>query len=416
VSLPPDPAQGPPPVDPRATRDVVVVAFAAFLLIGWHALLIPSLIRQVQGTFAIDDPGIGLAYLLGSALYVAGTVVSGVMVSRVPRRLLLGAGPALMAVGLLVEAATPVWGLFLAGFLVANLGGGIVDAGVNALAMDLFPGRAAKLNRLHLFFAIGAFAAPLAVGAIVGTGVPWQAVLAGTAIVAAPLAVALATRDLPPAGAAPAPAGGAPGDAVPIATASSSAGRLLPVPLVLLALAIGCYVASEIGVSNWLVRFMDDVPLEVATLALSLFWLAIGLGRLVSSFIADRLGLVPFATAFAAACGAAILAAIVVPSVPLVVLLFAVAGFAAGPVYPTIMAIGGAIYPSRTSQVSSVLSSAGIAGSVVYPPLMGVVSEAAGIWWAMVGAALFSFASAAAIAGAARAARARHPFPGDARA
>ena len=125
----------PPPVDPRATRDVVVVAFASFLLIGWHALLIPSLIRQVQGTFEIDDPGMGLAYLLGSALYVAGTVVSGTLVSRVPRRLLLAAGPALMAIGLVGEAWAPAWGLFLAGFLVANLGGGIVDAGVNALAM-----------------------------------------------------------------------------------------------------------------------------------------------------------------------------------------------------------------------------------------------------------------------------------------
>ena len=97
--------------------------------------------------------------------------------------------------------------------------------------------------------------------------------------------------------------------------------------------------------SNWLVRYLDDAPLEVATLALSMFWLFIGLGRLVSSFIADRLGLVRFATTFAAACGAAILAAIVVPSLPLVVILFAVAGFAAGPVYPTIMAIGGAPLP-----------------------------------------------------------------------
>jgi len=54
-----------------------------------------------------------------------------------------------------------------------------------------------------------------------------------------------------------------------------------------------------------------------------------------------------------------------------------------------------------------VLSSAAILGSVVYPPLMGVVSQAAGLWWAMLGAALFAFGSAAAIAGAARAARTR---------
>jgi fucose permease len=406
VSQPPDPVQGPPPVDPRATRDVVIVAFASFLLIGWSGLLVPSLIRQVQGTFAIDDAGMGLAYLLGSLLYVAGTIVSGVLAGRMPRRLLLAIGPTLMTVGYLGEAAAPSWGVFLVAFLVVNLGAGIVDAGVNALGMDLFPGRAAMLNRLHLFFAIGAFASPLAVGALVGGGVPWQAVLVGTALAAAPLALAIATRVLPPAHAEPA-SGGAPGDAVPIHLESRGADRLLPLPLVLLALAICAYVASEIGVSNWLVRYLDDVPLEVATLALSLFWLSIGLGRLVSSFIADRLGHVRFATVFAMACGAAIQAAIVVPWVPLVVVLFAVAGFAAGPVYPTIMAIGGSFYPGRSTRVSSVLSTAGIAGSVVYPPFMGVVSQVAGLWWAMFGAALFSFVSAAAIAGAARVFRTR---------
>ena len=397
----------PPPIDPRATRDVVVVAFACFLLIGWTGLLVPSLIRQVQGTFAQSDAGIGLAYLLGSLLYVSGTIASGALARRLPRALLLGAGPALITAGLLVEAAAPAWAVFLLGFLVVNLGAGLVDAGVNALGMDLFPGRASMLNRIHLFFAVGAFASPLAVGGLVGAGVAWPLILVGTALVAAPLALATATRALPPAH--------PPVPQAPVPTAADepvergTAGRL-PLPLVMLAIAIACYVASEIGVSNWLVRFLDDAPLEVATLALSMFWLFIGLGRLVSSFIADRLGLVRFATTFAAASGAAILAAIVVPSLPLVVILFAVAGFAAGPVYPTIMAIGGALYPGRATAVSSVLSSAAILGSVVYPPLMGVVSETAGIWWSMLGAALFAFACAAAIAAGSRVAR-RVPEP-----
>ena len=181
----------------------------------------------------------------------------------------------------------------------------------------------------------------------------------------------------------------------------------MPIPLVVLAIAIGCYVAAELGVSSWLVRYLDDAPLEVATLALSLFWASLALGRLVSSFIVDRMGAVTFAATWSAACGVAILAAINVPSVPLAVLCFAIAGFAAGPVYPMIMAIGGSLYPGRASMVSSVLASAAIVGSIVYPPLMGVVSEAAGMWFSMLGAALFAFAAAGCIWAAARLARAR---------
>ena len=61
-----------------------------------------------------------------------------------------------------------------------------------------------------------------------------------------------------------------------------------PGPLLLLGIAIATYVASEVGVSNWLVRFLDPAPLTTATLALSLYWAGLTVGRLVSSAIADR--------------------------------------------------------------------------------------------------------------------------------
>jgi fucose permease len=390
------------PAAPPPGRDVVLTGFAAFLLLGWTVLLVPSLIREVQRSFDQSDAGMGFAYFVNAVVYVTGTVSVGVLAGRLSRRLLLAAGPASIGVGLLLIAAAGDWATFLVGFLVMGLGAGIVDAGINALFMDLYAGRAAMLNRLHVFFAVGALTVPLVVGLSVGWGAPWQAVAIAIAAVAAPLALLLGTRRLPPthprvrAAASPDQGGRGPADR------GSSDRRRVPVPLVVLAFAIGCYVAAELGVSSWLVRYLDDAPLEVATLALSLFWAALALGRLVSSFIVDRMGAVTFATTWSAACGVAILAAINVPSVPLAILCFAIAGFAAGPVYPMIMAIGGSLYPGRASMVSSVLASAAIVGSIVYPPLMGVVSEVAGMWLSMLGAALFAFAAAGCIWAAAR--------------
>ena len=40
--------------------------------------------------------------------------------------------------------------------------------------------------------------------------------------------------------------------------------------------------------SNWLVRFLEPAPLTTATLALSLYWAGLTVGRLLSSAIADR--------------------------------------------------------------------------------------------------------------------------------
>lgn len=409
------PAAAPTPTSaPAAARDGALVGYAAFTLLGWTSLLVPSLIRDVQATFGQSDAGMGFAYLLNSLLYVGGTLVTGMVAARLPRRALLGAGPGLIMVGLVTVSAAPAWPVFLLGFMITGLGLGIIDAGTNALFIDLYAGRAAMLNRLHMFFAVGALLAPLAVGVVVTAGAPWQITTLATAAVAAPIALAFATRRLPATHQHEAGPTGEVTAAVTVAAVAvagsvpSPALRGMRVPLLLLSIALTCYVASEIGISSWLVRYLEEAPIAVATLALSLFWGAMGLSRLVSSFIADRAGLVAFATTWAFIFGAAILAALVVaPYLPLVIVCFTVAGFAAGPIFPSIMAIGGALYPGRASMVSSVLVSAAITGSVVYPPLMGVVSEAVGLWAGIAGAGLFAMASGALIYTASRVARGR---------
>jgi fucose permease len=70
-----------------------------------------------------------------------------------------------------------------------------------------------------------------------------------------------------------------------------------------------------------------------------------------------------------------------------------------------IMAIGGSLYPGRTSLVSGVLAGAAVTGSVVYPPLMGFVSAVVGLGVGMLGAGAFGFVTAAGILVAARLAR-----------
>jgi fucose permease len=412
---------------PAPGRDVTWTGLVTFLLLGWSVLLVPSAIREVEAAYGQTDAGMGLGYLLNNLLYITGTLSVGWLAGRLLRAPVLGAGPGLIAIGLGIVALAPAWPVFLAGFLVLGLGAGLVDSGVNALFMDLYAGRnAGALNRLHMFFALGALTSPLAMGLVISSGGGWQALVAATAIVAVPIALALATRRVPPVhpaagGAAARPADGAAAAARPAArpaAAPSAAAGLadgavlpsrpriprgrLPIPLVGLAIAIAMYVAAEIGVSNWLVRFLDEAPVAQATLALSLFWAGIALGRFVSSFIADRVGPVRYAVTWTTAAGIAIVASLLVPTIPIAIACFAIAGFAAGPTYPMIVAIGGQLVPGRSSLVSSVLVSAALVGSIVYPPLMGVLSEAVGLRVGMLGAGLAMFVSAGAILVAAR--------------
>jgi fucose permease len=378
-----------PPAHPG--RDIVWTGYATFMVVGVGIVLIPTLIRQVQAEYGLNDAAMGGAYLAYSLAWVVGTLAAGTLVRRLDRRIVLGAGPAIVALGMLAIAAGGPVAVFAAGLLLMGAGLGIADSGVNALFMDLFRGReAGALNRLHLWVSLGAMAAPLLIGQLVGAGVPWQAVVMAGALAVAPVSVLLGTRRMPRAGGT-ARAGGATGGAVARGLGT------IPAPLLVLGVAIACYVAMEAGVTSWMVRYLDVASIELATLALSLYWGGMALARLVSSFIADRFGAVRFAASWCAVSGLAVLASLLAPGVGLAVACFALAGFAAGPVYPVIMAIGGMRYPSRTNVVASVLATAGIAGSLVYPPLMGVVSESVGLAAAMAGAGLIGLAGAAAI-------------------
>ena len=286
-------------------------------------------------------------------------------------------------------APTCPW--FLGAALLGGLGAGCLDGGANGVVLDLYrEGRGRAMNLLHLFFSLGALSAPLIVGLAVESGVPWQTVVLVSGAVIGLLAVAYLMR----AHALGSAIGGrspASGEAAPPQR------RLLSGPLLLLGLAIATYVASEVGVSNWLVRFLEPAPLTTATLALSLYWAGIAVGRLVSSVIADRFDHRRFTLVCALGMAVTIAAAVLVPSLPGSIALFLLAGVASGPVFPMIVALGGERYPDRSAAVGGSLTGMAIFGSTLYPPAMGFLSVSIGLTAAMLGNVLLALACAVAL-------------------
>jgi fucose permease len=268
-----------------------------------------------------------------------------------------------------------------------GIGGGALDGGSNGLFLDLYPAsRGRALNLLHLCFGLGALASPLVAGRLIEAGVAWQSLFVGTALATLPVALLLALVDLPS------------GRHRRVTVEGTSPARLgLAWPLVGLAVAIACYVAAELGVSSWLVRVLESASIGLATSALSLFWGALALGRLASAAWSDRFDHARFAAIAAIASAVALLAAIVAPALEPSIVLFAVTGFAFGPVYPLIMAVAGDRYPTRSAAVSGFLSGCAVVGSILYPPLMGFMSVTIGLGPAMGGAAALAFAAGVAL-------------------
>jgi MFS transporter, FHS family, glucose/mannose:H+ symporter len=361
-----------------------VIGCLAFLLLGWSGLLVPSLVRSIEHDFGQTDAGMGFFYLLNALVYASGVVGGTLLTHRLGRRPVLAGGVALAAVGLLTLAAAGDWPIFVLGVVPFGMGCGTLDGSGNGLILDLFPSaRGRALNLLHFCFSTGALACPAVVGRTVEAGVPWRGLLIATAVAAVPIATLFARAAMP--------SGRHAGDH----GASARAGRvLLDRVLLVLGIAIACYVASELGVSNWLVRFLYGAPLEVATTALTLYWAGLTIGRLGSARIGDRFDHVAFATLASAATGILITLAVVAPSTALSIALFGAAGITSGPIFPLIMAIGGDRFPDRSAAVGGYLTGAAVAGGISYPPVMGFLSVTVGLPAAMAGAGALSLVAA----------------------
>jgi len=384
-----------------------LVAWLTLLACGWTGLLIPSLVRSIEATFGQDDAGVGIVYLVYAGAYATGSFGGGALTERLGRRLVLGGAVIVTGLGAAGLGLAPTWPAFVLAALTLGAGAGCLDGGGNGLVLDVYrEGRGQAMNLLHVSFSVGALGAPLIVGALVGGGAPWEAVAIGSGAAVSLLALAYVLMPMPSGRRMAA----APRAHTPDGPGRDDARTRVAGPLVLLGIAIAAYVAAEIGVSNWIVRFLEAAPLTTATLALSLYWAGLSLGRLASSVIADRFDHLRFTIACTLSLAVLVAAAVLAPSVPLSIAAFAAAGVASGPVFPMIVAIGGDRDPQRSAAVGGILAGSAVIGSTIYPPAMGFLSVTVGLTVAMFGNALLAMASVVVLVAFGRATR--RPRPG----
>jgi FHS family glucose/mannose:H+ symporter-like MFS transporter len=384
----------------------MVLACAFYLQLGWAAMLVPSLLLRLEADFAQTDAGFGLLYLLWNIGNTIGAFLGGWAVERLGRPVVFTLALVVGGACLLLQGLIPVWWLFLLVGVPRAIGSGVIDGGGTGLVLDAYPeSRGRALNFAHLFFPLGATVAPFVVGQLDTIGVSWQTLTIASGVATLVLAAAAMLIRMPD-GRHGHRRAGAPGGAAANAAVGSGGGagkRLaLQTPILVLGVAIFCYVAAEMGVSSWVVRYLADAPAAVATGALSLYWGGLMLGRIVSAAIADRFDHVRLAAVASVVAGAALAGAVASPWIGVSVALFGVVGFAFGPIFPLVMALGGERYPERAAAVSGLLTGAAIAGSIVLPPLMGFLSEAVGMSAVMLMAALVSVACAGALVAAGR--------------
>ena len=356
----------------RSGAGLAILAGIAFVGLGLPDGLLGVAWPSMRRTFGVSLDALGALLTATTAGFVASSLLGG----RAMRALGLGGVLALScaATGLSLfgYAASSSWWVVILLGLLAGFGAGGIDTGINTYAAlrhgPLF------LNVLHACWGVGAATGPALMTIVLAANRPWPLGYVTVAIAQVVLAIAfVATRRAWPSASAAIEAEPAPSMAQTLGRPTAKRGILLFV----------CYTGLELGIGAWAFTLLTEGRGQPTTLAggwTSLYWVGLTSGRLVGAALVTRLGprVLLRSTMTLLAAGLGLFAAAVSPSLDLVGLV--VAGAAAGPIFPTLIAeTPGRLGAHHAPNAVGVQIAAAALGQALWPSLLGLMASAYGL-------------------------------------
>lgn len=352
------------------------------LLFGLAVSLLGALMPVLAGRLGFHLTRAGTLFLalnFGVFVCVAGL---GQWIDRHGARVPMAGGPALLAVALLLLHVAGNFGLLLAAALLLGLGGGALNVATNTLVAELHAEPREKnsaLNRLGLYFGLGALTVPLGLGAVLNRAGAAPVVL-GAAALSVLAALFSARLDYPQ-----------PRHAGPQRGKIIGPRSILALTAVLLFLESG----GEVILSGYTTTLLvNDIHMSAASAqwGLTVMWVAVLAARAALVRIAlvcsgHRIVMASLALTVAG-CAGFIAATTAVGAFAALALLGA--GMAA--VFPTLLGMTGTIFRTSPGAVFGLLFTVSRLGAMAIPYGAGWLGERSGarsvIWVVLIGTAL----------------------------
>ncbi|WP_424949982.1 MFS transporter [Deinococcus sp.] len=275
------------------------LGFLAFFLFGLiqagYGPAYPNLGREYGQSVTVVGTVASL-HFTGSAI---GTLLLGVLLTRLSLRSSLMAAALGLLSGLLGVALSPVWAGVLAGATLSGLAYGMLSAGFNLAFAELGAGPSNLVNGL---FGVGSVVSPVLVTLLVRTShAPPFLLMAGLAA-----GLALGVRLLWPRPVQPRPVQFRPGArpeleperpvsadrpnsaAADLSSPPGLAPRLSRPIFTLFGLCFFLYVGIEAGFGNWATTYFTRLESARPALLTSFYWLALTAGRFTAAAVGSR--------------------------------------------------------------------------------------------------------------------------------
>lgn len=360
------------PAGSTVRRTTEAAAYGGMFLFGMVMALLGAVLPLVSSRLGLDLGVTGNLFLAMNAAMLLASLVLGPVLDRFGFRAILSAGPLLIAVALVLAAQAPRAGVLAFALALLGFGGSAVNNATNTLVSDLHEEpreKGAALNRLGTFFGFGALVLPFLIASMV-EALGLARILFGAAAFSVLLALLTAPLTFPP----PKQAGG---------FGLAEAAQALRHPIVpVLAALLFFQSGNEFLLSGYLTTYLTretGATVEAASYVLAAYWAATIVARALLGRILVRIPgarLVPLMALLAAACVA--LAAIA-PTFALAAAALLAASLTLAGIFPTVLGLAGAQFPSRSGTVFGVLFTVGLCGGMTLPWVAGHLAAATGL-------------------------------------
>lgn len=161
-----------PAVSISRRGSLALLSFFAFISLGLPDGVLGIAWPSIRSEFGLPLDALGVLVLVTTAGHLTSSFLGGHLLRVLPIGRVLALSTAAAAAALLGFSATASWLLMIGCGFLAGLGGGAVDAGLNAYGATHFSAR--TLNWLHACFGLGTTIGPLVVTAVLDAGLSWR--------------------------------------------------------------------------------------------------------------------------------------------------------------------------------------------------------------------------------------------------
>jgi fucose permease len=263
------------------TRDRrLTMGFTAFVLLGMPYAALGVAWPSIASDFGRALGDLGFVLVTTTVGYVGATLANGWMTHRLGTGRVMPIASGLIAIGITGFTIAPSLPALLAAGFCLGIGGGAVDAGINAyVAMN---GSTRAMGWLHAVFGLGSTIGPLLATVLIAAGASWR--IAFAVLAAAQAAITLGFVSIR--------------SQWPEETPRTQAPPRLPRqfwPVMAFALiAFALYTGVEVAAGEWSYSLFTEgrgLEVTVAGYLVTGFWAALTVGRIAMGIAGDRITL-----------------------------------------------------------------------------------------------------------------------------